>query len=216
VYGYYVAGSPGTGKTQFTEYLASQLNLPVVSKSASTLLSKWLGESEKNIAAAFEQAAAEDAILFFDEGDSLLRSRERAQHSWEVTQTNELLQRMERFEGIVVVATNLFRDLDAAALRRFTFKIEFRELDAGQRWRMFLSEAGLTDTVGGINAETREKWENRLLLMPHLTPGDFATVKRQCLVLDTCLTPGEWLDQLEIECQIKQGLPRIEPSHRAA
>ena len=209
-------GPPGTGKTQFTEYLASQLNLPVVSKSASTLLSKWLGESEKNIAAAFEQAAAEDAILFFDEGDSLLRSRERAQHSWEVTQTNELLQRMERFEGIVVVATNLFRDLDAAALRRFTFKIEFRELDAGQRWRMFLSEAGLTDTVGGIDAETREKWENRLLLMPHLTPGDFATVKRQCLVLDTCLTPGEWLDQLEIECQIKQGLPRIEPSHRAA
>jgi len=209
-------GPPGTGKTQFTEYLASQLNLPVVSKSASTLLSKWLGESEKNIAAAFEQAAAEDAILFFDEGDSLLRSRERAQHSWEVTQTNELLQRMERFEGIVVVATNLFRDLDAAALRRFTFKIEFRELDAGQRWRMFLSEAGLTETVGGIDAETREKWENRLLLMPHLTPGDFATVKRQCLVLDTCLTPGEWLDQLEIECQIKQGLPRIEPSHRAA
>jgi hypothetical protein len=209
-------GPPGTGKTQFTEYLASQLNLPVVSKSASTLLSKWLGESEKNIAAAFEQAAADDAILFFDEGDSLLRSRERAQHSWEVTQTSELLQRMERFEGIVVVATNLFRDLDAAALRRFTFKIEFRELDAGQRWRMFLSEAGLSEAVGGIDAETREKWENRLLLMPHLTPGDFATVKRQCLVLDTCLTPGEWLDQLEIECQIKQGLPRIEPSHRAA
>ena len=209
-------GPPGTGKTQFTEYLASQLNLPVVSKSASTLLSKWLGESEKNIAAAFEQAAADDAILFFDEGDSLLRSRERAQHSWEVTQTSELLQRMERFEGIVVVATNLFRDLDAAALRRFTFKIEFRELDAGQRWRMFLSEAGLSEAVGGIDAETREKWENRLLLMPHLTPGDFATVKRQCLVLDTCLTPGEWLDQLEIECQIKQGLPRIEPSHRAS
>lgn len=209
-------GPPGTGKTQFTEYLAAQLNLPLVSKSASTLLSKWVGESEKNIAAAFEHAAAEDAVLFFDEGDSFLRSRERAQHSWEVTQTNELLQRMERFEGVVVVATNLFRDLDVAALRRFTFKIEFRELDASQRWRMFLAEAGLAESAARIDAETREKWENRLLLMPHLTPGDFATVKRQCLVLDTCLTPSEWLDQLEIECQIKQGLPRIEPSHRAA
>ena len=209
-------GPPGTGKTQFTEYLATELNLPLVSKSASTLLSKWVGDSEKNIAAAFEQAAAEDAILFFDEGDSFLRSRERAQHSWEVTQTNELLQRMERFEGIVVVATNLFRDLDAAALRRFTFKIEFRELDASQRWRMFIAETGLGETAAGIDVETRDKWENRLLLMPHLTPGDFATVKRQCLVLDTCLTPGEWLDQLEIECQIKSGLPRIEPSHRAA
>jgi hypothetical protein len=200
----------------FQSIFGIELNLPLVSKSASTLLSKWLGDSEKNIAAAFEEAAAEDAILFFDEGDSFLRSRERAQHSSEVTQTNELLQRMERFEGIVIVATNLFRDLDAAALRRFTFKIEFRELDASQRWRMFIAEAGLGEIAAGIDVETRDKRENRLLLMPHLTPGDFATVKRQCLVLDTCLTPGEWLDQLEIECQIKSGLPRIEPSHRAA
>jgi hypothetical protein len=52
--------------------------------------------------------------------------------------------------------------------------------------------------------------------MPYLTPGDFATVKRQCLVLDTVLTPEEWLDQLEIECQIKGAMPRVEASHRAA
>jgi hypothetical protein len=209
-------GPPGTGKTQFTEHLASQLNLPLVSKSAAALLSKWLGDSEKNIAAAFEEAAAEDAVLFFDEGDSFLRSRERAHHSWEVTQTNELLQRMERFEGIVVVATNLFRDLDTAALRRFTFKIEFRELDANQRWKMFVAEAGLTHTAATLAPESREIWEQRLLFMPYLTPGDFATVKRQCLVLDTVLTPEEWLDQLEIECQIKGALPRVEASHRAA
>ena len=209
-------GPPGTGKTQFTEHLASQLNLPLVSKSAAALLSKWLGDSEKNIAAAFEEAAAEDAVLFFDEGDSFLRSRERAHHTWEVTQTNELLQRIERFDGIVVVATNLFRDLDTAALRRFTFKIEFRELDANQRWKMFVAEAGLTHTAATLAPESREIWEQRLLLMPYLTPGDFATVKRQCLVLDTVLTPEEWLDQLEIECQIKGAMPRVEASHRAA
>jgi ATPase family associated with various cellular activities (AAA) len=209
-------GPPGTGKTQFTEHLASQLNLPLVSKSAAALLSKWLGDSEKNIAGAFEEAAAEDAVLFFDEGDSFLRSRERAHHSWEVTQTNELLQRIERFDGIVVVATNLFRDLDTAALRRFTFKIEFRELDANQRWRMFVAEAGLTHTAATLAPENREVWERRLLLMPYLTPGDFATVKRQCLVLDSVLAPEEWLDQLEIECQIKGALPRVEASHRAA
>lgn len=202
-------GPPGTGKTQFTEHLAGELDLPLVNKSASALLSKWLGDSEKNIAAAFEEAAAEDAILFFDEGDSFLRSRERAQHSWEVTQTNELLQRMERFDGIVVVATNLFRDLDAAALRRFTFKIEFRELDMSQRWMMFVAEAGLADTAATLDAETRENWEKRLLFMKYLTPGDFATVKRQCLVLDTSLTPEEWLEQLEIECHIKSGAPRM-------
>jgi len=208
-------GPPGTGKTQFTEYLANQLGLPLVSKSASTLLSKWLGESEKNIASAFEEAAAEDAILFFDEGDSFLRSRERAHHAWEVTQTNELLQKMERFDGIVIVATNLFRDLDAAALRRFTFKIEFCELDQTQRWRMFVAEAGLAGREALLDAATREAWENRLLFMRHLTPGDFATVKRQCLVLDTRLSPEEWLEQLEIECQIKSGTPRNE-GQRAA
>jgi hypothetical protein len=209
-------GPPGTGKTQFTEHLASELNLQLVNKSASALLSKWLGDSEKNIAAAFEEAAAEDAILFFDEGDSFLRSRERAQHSWEVTQTNELLQRMERFDGIVVVATNLFRDLDAAALRRFTFKIEFRELDMSQRWMMFVAEAGLADTAASLDAETRESWEKRLLFMKYLTPGDFATVKRQCLVLDTSLTPEEWLEQLEIECNIKSGAPRAESNRHSA
>jgi hypothetical protein len=203
-------GPPGTGKTQFTEHLASELKLPLVSKSAAALLSKWLGDSEKNIAAAFEEAGAEDAILFFDEGDSFLRSRELAQHSWEVTQTNELLQRMERFEGIVVVATNLFRNLDTAALRRFTFKIEFRELDLSQRWKMFLAEAALTQTIATVDPREKEKWEKRLLFMRYLTPGDFATVKRQCLVLDTALTPDEWLEQLEIECEIKSTSPRAE------
>jgi hypothetical protein len=196
-------GPPGTGKTQFTEYLATELGLPLVRKSAADLLSKWVGDSEKNIAAAFAEAASEDAILFFDEGDSFLRSRQLAHASWEVTQTNELLQRMERFDGIVVVATNLFRNLDAAALRRFTFKIEFRELDLSQRWKMFLAEAGMTERIGEVDAGTREEWEKRLLFMKDLTPGDFATVKRQCVVLDTPLTPEGWLEQLELECKIK-------------
>lgn len=209
-------GPPGTGKTQFTQYLASELDLPLITKSASELLSKWLGESEKNIASAFETAAAEDAILFFDEGDSFLRSRERAQHAWEVTQTNELLQRIERFDGIVIMATNLFRDLDPAALRRFTFKIEFRELDATQRWNMFVAEAGLSESQATLAPTLREEWERRLLLMRFLTPGDFATIKRQCQVLDTVLTPEEWLEQLEIECQIKTSAPRLEERHRAA
>jgi hypothetical protein len=212
-------GPPGTGKTQFTEHLAGQLNLPLVSKSAAALLSKWLGDSEKNIAAAFEEAAAEDAILFFDEGDSFLRSRELAHHSWEVTQTNELLQRMERFDGIVVVATNLFRNLDAAALRRFTFKIEFRELDLSQRWKMFVAEAGLTDKIDTVDPQTKESWEKRLLFMRYLTPGDFATVKRQCSVLDITLSPEGWLEQLEIECAIKNATPRTRgerPDERVA
>lgn len=197
-------GPPGTGKTQFVEYMASELGRPLVAKRASDLLSKWLGESEKNIAAAFEEAAAEDAILLLDEGDSFLRDRSQARESWQITQVNELLQHIERFEGIVVVCTNLFQGLDAAALRRFTFKVEFRELDADQRWEMFQVEAGLKGKLSAISQSTRDAWFEQLCLMRRLTPGDFATVKRQCRLMGVELTPQEWLDQLQLECNVKR------------
>lgn len=196
-------GPPGTGKTQFVEHLAVELGMPLVAKRASELLSKWLGDSEKNLAKAFEEAASEDAILLLDEGDSFLRSRTEARASWEVTQVNELLQLIERFDGIVVVCTNLFNGLDAAALRRFTFKVEFRQLDADQRWDMFVNETGLKGQLGTIARSVREEWWERLCLMRQLTPGDFATVKRQCNLLGTELTPVEWLEQLQIECDVK-------------
>lgn len=196
-------GPPGTGKTQFVEYMAAELGMPLVAKRASDLLSKWVGESEKNIAAAFEEAAMEDAVLLLDEGDSFLRDRTHARASWEVTQVNELLQHIERFDGIVVVCTNLFHGLDVAALRRFTFKVEFRPLDADQRWEMFVNETGLKGRLGEVPRATREAWFERLVLMPQLTPGDFATVKRQCSLLGTQLTPEEWLTQLQLECDVK-------------
>lgn len=197
-------GLPGTGKTQFVEYMAAELGMPLVSKRASDLLSKWLGESEKNIAAAFEEAASEDAILLLDEGDSFLRDRSLARDAWQVTQVNELLQHIERFDGIVVVCTNLFEGLDAAALRRFTFKLEFHELSAEQRWEMFQVETGLKGKLTTLERQTRDDWFERLCLMPKLTAGDFATVKRQCDMLGTTLTPEEWLTQLELECAVKR------------
>ena len=123
------------------------------------------------------------------------------------------LQKMERFEGIVIMATNLFRDLDAAALRRFTFKMEFLELDVAQRWAMFLREADLTERITTIAPATKERWQLKLTLMKFLTPGDFATVKRQCIALDTQLSADEWLDQLQIECDIKNAPRRVRPQH---
>jgi len=198
-------GPPGTGKTQFVEYMAGELKIPLLAKRASELLNKYVGESEKNIAEAFEEAAQTDSLLFLDEGDSFLRERSRAQHSWEVTQVNELLQHMERFEGIFVVSTNLFRGLDAAALRRFTFKVEFRALDAEQRWEMFVNETGLRGRLGEYPRSERDTWETKLALMRELAPGDFATVKRQSLLLGVQLTPAEWLEQLQVECDVKVG-----------
>lgn len=200
-------GPPGTGKTQFVEHMAAQLGIPLIAKHASDLMSKYVGDNEKNISSMFEEAANEDAMLLLDEGDSFLRDRSFARAQWEVTMVNELLQRMERFPGIFVVCTNLFSGLDAAALRRFTFKLEFGELTMDQRWNMFVNEAGLKTELKNLSAETKEAWWERLAFMPLLTPGDFATVQRQCKILQTTLKPEEWLFQLEQEVKVKKKDP---------
>ena len=196
-------GPPGTGKTQFVEHLASTLGMPLISRTASDLLSKWVGDSEKNIAAMFAEAEGEEALLFLDEADSFLRDRSTAQASWEVTRVNELLQHMERFPGIFVVATNLFKNLDTAALRRFTFKMEFCALAPDQRWEMFINETGIKDKLSTLSETKRENWYNELVFMQQLAPGDFATVKRQCILLGETLSPAEWIKQLQLECAVK-------------
>ncbi|MDD3022205.1 MAG: ATP-binding protein, partial [Alphaproteobacteria bacterium] len=124
-----LSGAPGTGKTEFVKYLGKTLNTKVHIVMGSDLLDMFVGGTEKNIRRAFTQAEAEKAILFLDEIDGLVQSRERAQRSWEVTQVNELLHQMENFNGVMIGATNFAANLDAAILRRFTFKLEFDYLD---------------------------------------------------------------------------------------
>lgn len=194
-------GLPGTGKTQYAEHVAQVLGKPLLIKPASELFDKYLGESEKRIAAAFDQAEEEGAILLLDEADSFLRDRQRSEQSWQISTVNEVLQRMERFEEIFICTTNLYSQLDSAALRRFTFKLEFLPLTFEQRWQMFLIESGLR---GKVLAEKRKAaFEERLALMQDLTPGDFATVKRQCVLLGEDLSPEDWLAQLEVEVRAK-------------
>lgn len=194
-------GLPGTGKTQFAEHVALELGKPILIKHASELFDKYVGESEKRIAEAFDQAEEDGAILLLDEADSFLRDRSRSTHSWEVSTVNELLQRMERFEEIFICTTNLFTQVDIAALRRFTFKLEFLPLTLEQRWAMFLNETGLHNKL--IPEKRHSAYEERLAFMQDLTPGDFATVKRQCLLLGEELSPEAWLSQLELEVAAK-------------
>ena len=140
-------------------------------------------------------------MLLLDEADSFLRDRARSSHGWEVTTVNELLQRMERFEDIFVCTTNLYQQVDTAALRRFTFKLEFLPLTLDQRWQMFLNEANLRGK--SLSEKRQALYEERLLFMKDLTPGDFATVKRQCLLLGEELSAEAWLEQLELEVKAK-------------
>lgn len=201
-------GLPGSGKTQLAEHMAVELDLPLLTRSASDILSKWLGESEQNIARMFAEAEAEGALLFLDEADSFLRDRAMARESWAVTQVNELLQRMERFDGVFIAATNLMSAIDAASLRRFIWKLEFLPLTPEQSWKMFREESG---AAAALRASSKEGKELRaqLVRIANLAPGDFATVKRQSLMLGEELSPKEWIEQLSLEAKAKMhGLHR--------
>ena len=199
-------GIPGAGKTQLAEYIAVELDLPILLRSASDLLSKWLGETEQQISAMFTEAEAEGALLFLDEADSFLRDRTLARAEWSVTQVNELLQSMERFDGIFIAATNLMDSIDPAAMRRFTWKLEFKALEPEQAWSMFCAEA---EFDVGTEPERAEELKEQLAGIEDLTPGDFATVKRQANMLGEKLSPDAWLEQLATEARAKMfGLKR--------
>ena len=191
-------GAPGTGKTALGEYIAQQMDQPLIIKQASDLVSKYVGETEQNMAAMFEEATQEKAVLLLDEADSFLLDRRGAQRSYEVTEVNEMLQQMERHHGVFICTTNLLDRIDQAALRRFTFKIKFKPLTAEQRERMFVTEA----LKGDANALTDEV-RRRLAKLEQLAPGDFAAVKRQTDILAAEFTVEEFLDQLEAEHRIK-------------
>ncbi|MBL8352363.1 MAG: AAA family ATPase [Burkholderiaceae bacterium] len=191
-------GAPGTGKTALAEHIAAALGRPLMLRLASDLVSKYVGDTEQNMARMFAEAEDEQAVLLLDEADSFLRSRQRAERSYEVTEVNQMLAGMERFAGIFVCTTNLFDQLDEAALRRFTFKIRCLPLTAGQRERMFVGEA-LAGDAAALSGEQRE----RLAALDQLAPGDFAAVRRQVAVLGAELTADEFLAQLEGEHRVK-------------
>ena len=199
-------GPPGTGKTALAEHLARALGRPLMLRRASDLMSKFVGETEQQMAAMFAQAQSEQAVLLLDEADSFLQDRRGAQRNYEVTEVNEMLQGMERFAGVFICTTNLMDRIDQAALRRFTFKIGFKPLRPEQRERMFVVEAlgGRADAFG---AALRE----RLTRLDHLCPGDFAAVQRQAQILGDTLSPEAFMEQLEAEHRIKPEVRESRP-----
>ena len=188
-------GPPGTGKTEFVKYLGKELDRKVIVMKGSDLLSKWVGESEQNIARAFRRAETEHAILFFDEVDGLLQDRSNATRSWEITQVNELLQQMENFDGIMVAATNFSKNLDPATMRRFTFKLEFGYLDdAGKK--SFFERMFKTTLADSELAE--------LMALRNLAPGDFRTVRQEQFYLGDAVTNLDRIVALKEESAIKK------------
>ncbi len=191
-------GPPGTGKTALAEHVAQALQRPLMIRQSSDIASKYVGETEQNMARMFEEASAEGAVLLLDEADSFLRSRRLAERNYEITEVNQMLQGMERFAGLFICTTNLFDELDEAALRRFTFKLRFHPLRLEQRRRMFVAEA-----LAGEPARLSDEQGQRLAALDQLVPGDFAAVQRQVEILGLVFEPDEFLAQLESEHRVK-------------
>jgi SpoVK/Ycf46/Vps4 family AAA+-type ATPase len=133
-------GPPGTGKTLSAEVLANALNVDLLIIDLSRVVSKWIGETEKNLASVFDAAERGQAALFFDEADALFGKRTEvsdAHDRYANLETAYLLTRLERFEGLAVLATNLRENIDTAFLRRLEFVIDFEEPDREERFALW-------------------------------------------------------------------------------
>lgn len=133
-------GSPGTGKTLAAHVIADTVGLELYPVDLSTIVNKYVGETEKNLERVFHEAESMNVVLFFDEADSLFGSRSSvtdARDRYANLEVSFLLQRMEQFDGIVILATNLRGNLDAAFSRRLHFIVHFSDPDAATRRRLW-------------------------------------------------------------------------------
>ncbi len=196
-------GPPGTGKTAYSRWLAEQLEKPLHVKRGAELLSKWVGGTEKNISRVFKEANEDHAVLLIDEVDSFLQDRNSSQHSWEVTAVNEMLTRMETYNGVLIASTNRLESLDTAALRRFDLKVKFDALKPEQAWTLL---ARLCATLGLPDPENRYK--KAIEQLEGLTPGDFSVLVRQNR-FKPLADIDALISALKAECQLKTPYQRL-------
>ncbi|HEY1816591.1 MAG TPA: ATP-binding protein [Kofleriaceae bacterium] len=134
------SGEPGTGKTMAASVVASELGLELVRIDLSAVVSKYVGETEKNLAKIFDEAQDAHAMLLFDEADSLFCKRtelKSAQDRFANLEVNYILQRMETFDGVSVLTTNAESAIDPALQRRLNFRIRFPEPEVEERARLW-------------------------------------------------------------------------------
>lgn len=131
------SGPPGTGKTASAEALAHALGKDLLVADYAKLQNCFVGQTEKNISGIFREAREADTVLFWDEADAMFFDRDSASRNWEVRDVNVLLQELERFDGVCILATNRKVTLDKALERRITLKIEFENPDRDMREAIF-------------------------------------------------------------------------------
>lgn len=167
-------GNSGTGKTYFGNYLAQELGMNVLKKKAGDMLSRFVGDSEKQIQRAFQEAIDTNSILIIDEADSMLTDRSKAKQDFQVSSVNTMLTCMENHPLPFICSTNLKEWLDKASMRRFIFKIKYDEMNHKN------IQAGINEYFGKKFKVTEEDTKD----LKHIAAGDFPVVKKKLDILE--------------------------------
>lgn len=211
------AGISGTGKTMAAEVVAGELGLPLFRIDLAGVVSKWIGETEKNLDRVFEAAADSNALLVFDEADALFgkRSEVRDSHDrYANLEISYLLQKMEAYDGAAILATNMRQQIDDAFLRRLAFTVVFPLPEAGDRVRIWeavwppeLPRSSDVDVERLARLKlTGGNIKNVVMAAAHLAADDggvvsmtqlLHAVRREYQKLGKQLQPGELAAQLE-------------------
>jgi predicted nucleic acid-binding protein len=169
------SGSPGTGKTLAAHVVAAELGLDIMGVDLSAIVDKYIGETQKNLERIFHQAESLNVVLFFDEADALFGRRSEVKDAHDRYANQEvayLLQRMEQFDGVTILATNLRGNLDPAFSRRLSFIVHFPDPDGPTRrrlWQTHLARLGPVDPADLIDAD-------HLAAAVELTGGDIRNI----------------------------------------
>ncbi len=188
------SGPPGTGKTALARHIAEELGRQCLIRRACDLLGMYVGESEKQVAEAFAEAENTGAVLIIDEVDSFIYTREASQHTWETRLVNQFLTSLEEFRGFCICTTNRPGELDKAALRRFSSKVEFRYSGRDQVRALY---ATLLEPL--VGSSLPEALTAELDALRRLTPGDFHAVRAQHWLDE----PGE-LDHRDLLAELRR------------
>ncbi|HEX6200542.1 MAG TPA: ATP-binding protein [Thermoanaerobaculia bacterium] len=189
-----LSGPPGTGKTLSAEVLAGELGVDLLVADVSRLVSKWIGETEKNLARVFDAAERAQAVLLFDEADALFARRTDVSDStsrYANLETAYLLTRLERYEGLAVLSTNLRRNIDQAFLRRLEFVVEYAEPGVEERlalWRCHvppgapLADDLCLEEVASLYPLVGGHIRNAAVAAAFLAAGEGTPLTRRCLI----------------------------------
>jgi len=180
-------GPPGTGKTMSAMVMGNEMGVDVYRVDLSRVVSKYIGETEKNLGEIFDQARYGGAILFFDEADALFGKRSEvkdAHDKYANMETSYLLQKMEEYDGLTILATNFKQNLDDAFMRRIHYVVRFPFPDAAQRERLWASCLPPSMPVGNLDIPgLAQKFElaggpikNIVLTAAYLAAGEGASV----------------------------------------